>query len=89
MDDDIRSAQGAGSTEVGCCENAESVRVQTTPKSFRVEHERERNSPNNVKRLENCADQDRSKSSPAVPDTLGRCASGGGCGENSVLRGCY
>jgi hypothetical protein len=69
IDDGIRSAQGAGPTKVGWCENVEVARVHPTPKSFRVEHERERNSPSDDKRLENCAAQDRSKISPARPNT--------------------
>jgi hypothetical protein len=45
--------------------------------------------PSKVKRLENCAVQDSSKSSPGIPVTLGLPACRAGvCGEKSVLQCC-
>jgi hypothetical protein len=71
---------------VAVCEGVVKTRIQPTESQiFSSECSRCCGPPSKVKRLENCAAQDRSKSSPGIPDTLSLPAAGG-CGEKSAMQ---
>jgi hypothetical protein len=84
-DEGRRSTQVAGPTEVAVCEGV-GIRYPAYSEIFSSEYRQCFGPPSKVKRLENCAAQESSKSSPTCPET--RCTYPEDvCEGNSGVRG--